>query len=394
MYLIDRPNNRITRLEKRTFVELGLKERDHLQEWIANDPDCLGEELLIIQKEFDGFQDTRERLDLLAIDKQGNLVIIENKLDDSGRDVTWQVLKYASYCSSLSKDEIRSIFQEYLGKRESAEEILSEFLEKEDFTEVQLNQGTTQRIMMVAASFRKEVTSTVLWLMNYKIRIQCFKVTPYIFGDQLLLNFDQILPVKDAQEYSIKMASKAQEEITTQESLNHKNQLQLEFWQSFLDQSNEKNSLFSNISPSKGNWIGTGIGVGGLSINAVVSGSYARGEVYFTRSLKEENKNNFDFLYNKKAQIEQSFEDRLIWERMDDNKYSRIKFQLDGVSLYDKEDWPKMIEFMTDITERLEKAFRVPVQQLKRKLKQKSSQVISHLDSSTPTNDNGNGSQK
>src|SRR5690625_957084 len=353
MYLIDRPNNRITRLEKRTFVELGLKERDHLQEWIANDPDCLGEELLIIQKEFDGFQDTRERLDLLAIDKQGNLVIIENKLDDSGRDVTWQVLKYASYCSSLSKDEIRSIFQEYLGKRESAEEILSEFLEKEDFTEVQLNQGTTQRIMMVAASFRKEVTSTVLWLMNYKIRIQCFKVTPYIFGDQLLLNFDQILPVKDAQEYSIKMASKAQEEITTQESLNHKNQLQLEFWQSFLDQSNEKNSLFSNISPSKGNWIGTGIGVGGLSINAVVSGSYARGEVYFTRSLKEENKNNFDFLYNKKAQIEQSFEDRLIWERMDDNKYSRIKFQLDGVSLYDKEDWPKMIEFMTDITKRL-----------------------------------------
>lgn len=31
--------------------------------------------------------DTRECLDLLALDKDGNLVIIENKLDDSGRDV-------------------------------------------------------------------------------------------------------------------------------------------------------------------------------------------------------------------------------------------------------------------------------------------------------------------
>ncbi len=64
-------------------------------------PESLGEELLIIQKEFDGFDETRERLDLLALDKQGSLVVIENKLDDSGRDVVWQALKYASYCSSL-----------------------------------------------------------------------------------------------------------------------------------------------------------------------------------------------------------------------------------------------------------------------------------------------------
>ena len=70
---------------------------------MAHEPSALGEELLIIQKEFDGFDDTRERLDLLALDKDGNLVIIENKLDDSGRDVVWQALKYASYCASLTK---------------------------------------------------------------------------------------------------------------------------------------------------------------------------------------------------------------------------------------------------------------------------------------------------
>ena len=66
---------------------------------LANQPDALGEELLIIQKEFDGFElffsalnAGRERLDLLALDKAGNLVIIENKLDDSGRDVVWQAM--------------------------------------------------------------------------------------------------------------------------------------------------------------------------------------------------------------------------------------------------------------------------------------------------------------
>ena len=38
-------------------------------------PGALGEELLIVQKEFDCFADTRERLDLLALDKCGFLRI-------------------------------------------------------------------------------------------------------------------------------------------------------------------------------------------------------------------------------------------------------------------------------------------------------------------------------
>ena len=96
MFKIDKSTNRITRLQNKRFSDLGFSERNHLQEWLAYQPDAFGEELLIIQKEFDGFDDTRERLDLLALDKDGNLVIIENKLDDTGRDVGWQALKYAS----------------------------------------------------------------------------------------------------------------------------------------------------------------------------------------------------------------------------------------------------------------------------------------------------------
>ena len=88
MYLIDKEKNRISELEKKTFSDLKFKERENLQEWIANNPSSLGEELLIIQKEFSGFSDTNERLDLLALDKQGNLVIIENILVDSGKVIT------------------------------------------------------------------------------------------------------------------------------------------------------------------------------------------------------------------------------------------------------------------------------------------------------------------
>jgi hypothetical protein len=182
MYRIDSQSNRITKLHQVSFSELGFTERNHLQEWLANQPDALGEELLIIQKEFDGFDDTKERLDLLALDKKGSLVVIENKLDDSGRDVVWQCMKYASYCSTLSKTQIAEIYQRHLDKQEpgkDAKALICEFLDKEEFAEVALNHGTDQRLIMVAAEFRKEVTSTVLWLLKHGVFVKCFKATAY-----------------------------------------------------------------------------------------------------------------------------------------------------------------------------------------------------------------------
>ena len=191
---------------------------------MEHEPSALGEELLMIQKEFDGFDDTRERLDLLALDKDGNLVVIENKLDDSGRDVVWQVLKYASYCASLSKMQIVEIYQKYIdqyakceddsdGKKAiDASSQICEFLEAPDLDEVKLNLGNSQRIMMVAANFRKEVTSTALWLLGQGINIQCFKVTPHALGDQLLINIDQIIPTPEAKELMIGINAKEADE--------------------------------------------------------------------------------------------------------------------------------------------------------------------------------------
>lgn len=72
MYILDPKTKRLIKAEECTFNSLNLKERQDLQEWIADEPESLGEPLLIIQKEFDGFADTRERLDLLALDKNGN----------------------------------------------------------------------------------------------------------------------------------------------------------------------------------------------------------------------------------------------------------------------------------------------------------------------------------
>ena len=61
MFLIDTRNKKAISLDRKTFTELKLSERNDLQEWISDNPRILGENLLIIQKEFDGFPDTNEQ---------------------------------------------------------------------------------------------------------------------------------------------------------------------------------------------------------------------------------------------------------------------------------------------------------------------------------------------
>jgi len=353
-------DNRINQLDNKTFSELGFKERSHLQEWIAYNPSVFGEELLIIQKEFSNFDDTNERLDLLALDQFGNLVIIENKLDDSGKDVTWQSLKYASYCSELTKDNIRNIYQDYLDKyfqNQKAEENLVEYFDGKEYEDIILNNGFSQRVILVASNFRKEVTSTVLWLMNYKLNIQCFKTTLSVFEDQIFINFEQIIPTKDAEDYMIGMAGKAQEEIQTQSQLKNRHIVRKNFWKYLLEKMNQKINLFQNISPSQENWIGKGSGVRGVPYQFVVSKQYARVEIYIDRGNYDENKKVYDFLYENKEEIENKFGDKLVWERLDGKRASRIKFEQNG-NIFDKKQWSEMSEFMIDAMIKLEISFK------------------------------------
>ena len=367
MYIIDKSKNRIEKIQSTTFKELGFKEREHLQEWIANNPSCLNEDLLIIQKEFDGFNDTYERLDLLAIDKQGNLVIIENKLDDTGRDVTWQVVKYASYCATLNSNQIITIFSQYLskvGSIEKAEIILEQFLETGDLRE-KLNIGNSQRIMLIAGEFRKEVTSSVLWLLNYGLRIQCFKATPYKLNEQLFLNMEQIIPIKEMEEYVISMAKKSREEVGAQEQTKERHIVRRKFWTAYIPQINKASSLYQNVNPGKENWIGAGSGISGVTYNSVVTGDYIHIELSIWGKSQEENKAIFDTLYSKKEQIEKDFGEYLTWERLDNNKMSRVKYELTDVSIFNEDDWQKMIAFMVANVPKFEAAFKKPIQELK-----------------------------
>jgi hypothetical protein len=362
VYLIDTQNKKATALAKKSFSELKLSERYDLQEWISDNPSILGEELLIIQKEFDGFSETNERLDLLALDENGKLVIIENKLDDSGKDVVWQALKYVSYCATLTKPEICQIFQRYLGDDGKAEEKLSAFYNNDDYDSIKLNPSDgDQRVILVAANYRKEVTSTVLWLRDHNVDIKCVKVTPYQDGEKLYLDAEQILPMQDVGDYQIRLTAKKQSEVVSGKEEAERYKTRREFWTAAIPVLRGKSSIYNNVSPSKDNWISGASGHSGIAYNSVIRMKDARAEIYIDVGNADTNKRIFSALYSRKSEIEAQFGSAIAWDELPDKRASRIYVQYDGGGLLDSDKWDGVIEFLGDSIANLQRVFKQPI---------------------------------
>jgi hypothetical protein len=96
-------------LEPMNKIALNLEKR--LKKWVFDDISVLGLDLLIIGQEvhtsYGGF------VDILAIDEEGNLVIIELKKDKTPRDIVAQCLDYGTWVKKLNYDDIIELYKNY-----------------------------------------------------------------------------------------------------------------------------------------------------------------------------------------------------------------------------------------------------------------------------------------
>lgn len=130
-----------------------------------------------------------------------------------------------------------------------------------------------------------------------------------------------------------------------------------EFWTQFLQQMQGKSEMYVNQKPPANAWMSHGMGISGSNFNVYCTRKYVRGEVYLSKGTAEENKRIFDYYHDRREEIESAFGPGLVWERLDDGIHSRIKHQLDGIGWDNREDWPRIIDFLVDSALRLERAF-------------------------------------
>ena len=224
LFRINPDNHESEAITEVEFAQLGFQERRDIQEWVANNPGILGEGLLIIGKEFSGFDRTNERLDLLAVDKDGKLVVIELKRDESGADAHWQAIKYASYIRHADEERIVGMLADYREvSEEDAASLLQHHLGADDLNAL----NNDQRIILASHRFAPEVTSAALWL-NEKAPednlITCVQLIPYhdAQNDSLYIQANRIIPVPGAEDYMVGIGSVQDERAINRTSGNRR----------------------------------------------------------------------------------------------------------------------------------------------------------------------------
>jgi hypothetical protein len=208
IYVVDPATREPVRLGPVSFRDIGIRERDDLERWIAKDPGLLGERLLVISSEFSGFDKSNRRLDILALDSKGSIVIIELRLDANHSLADQQAIRYAAMCSDMTMDDVVRALAESDGCSTSeAEDKLRLFLGEDKVPAL----FGRPRIILAAGSIEDhELTSCVLWLRGYGVDISCVELTPYQVSDsrQVILIARTIIPIPESSRYQVSVTHK------------------------------------------------------------------------------------------------------------------------------------------------------------------------------------------
>jgi hypothetical protein len=178
-------------------------------------------DLYVIAEEFGEWEDAKRRIDLLCLDRDANLVVVELKRTEDGGHMELQALRYAAMVSTLRFDQMVDSHAAYLrrcGRSGDARDAILQFLGWDTAEGRAL--GDKVRIMLAAADFSRELTTTVLWLNEHDLDICCIRIRPYQLANRMLLDVQQVIPLPEASEYQVRVREREDEKRAAERKFN------------------------------------------------------------------------------------------------------------------------------------------------------------------------------
>lgn len=144
----------------------GLADEGLLEEQIMQDVSILNRDWLLIGRQVRTAYD--KLIDLLALDANGNVIIIELKRDKTPRDVVAQAIDYASWVVTLADYQLIDIYQTFAEYYDQPHDTLEEAFETKfglALDDVTLNDS--HQLVIVAARLDASSERIITYLNNY-----------------------------------------------------------------------------------------------------------------------------------------------------------------------------------------------------------------------------------
>ena len=154
----------------------------------------------------------------------------------------------------------------------------------------------------------------------------------------------------------------------TKREIAERYNLRRRWWTMLLERASRVSKLHAHITPGDYSWLGASAGIRGLNLNYSVTQEECSAELYIDRGKdsEQENKLIFDQLYANLEAIEQTFGGPLNWQQMEGRRASRIRYsRKNGGYRSPEEQWPEIQDSIIQSMNKLEKALRPFLKQLK-----------------------------
>lgn len=154
------------------MAETKLSSEKHLEQMIVHSPEMLSEQWMLVGQQV--ITSHAGIIDLLALTRDGSLILVELKRDRTPREVVAQALDYASWAQKLQPQDIYAIYQKFKPGADLANDFSQKF--GVSLEEDSLNQS--HQVIIVASSLDDSTERIVSYLSSWDIPINvlCFQV--------------------------------------------------------------------------------------------------------------------------------------------------------------------------------------------------------------------------
>lgn len=308
----------IGKLERVSLREVWEHEAYDFTQWLQENIDVLNTALDLNLVNVDREQAAGSfSIDLVAEDEGGGTVIIENQLEKSNHDHLGKLITYLTGMSAKAA-------------------------------------------IWIVSEPRPEHVAAIAWLNEsssaafYMVKVEAVRIADSPAAPLFTLI---VGPSEET-----KNVGQAKKEIAERYGIRKR------WWTQLIERSGQVNKLHAHITPGEYSWIGSSSGTRGLNLNYVVTQDECAAELYIDRGkdAEAENKSIFDQLEAHRTEIEKAFGGALSWERLDGKRACRIRYTQSGGGYRSPEDkWPKIQDGIIGAMDRLEKALRQHLKQLK-----------------------------
>jgi len=215
--------------ESRRMVDEGLDETTHLESWIKQHPEVLGDDLLVVTTQFNSWASdhvvARERPDVLALASSGELVVIELKRQGDRR-IHLQAITYGALVAGFTKEVLADAHAAWLRHERKESFTRGEALQRlEDHVESEWTDDLFRlpRLVLVAEEFPPQVLTTVQWLLTVApdLIVECHEYQLFRQDDTLVVSFQRLFPVDDLEDRRLRPTAVSDTQVVREQIVSN-----------------------------------------------------------------------------------------------------------------------------------------------------------------------------